>query len=233
MAVTYEGMQPFVTPREMSISDIHQALEEFKLASRLAQTCGFDGVEIHGANGYLIDQFLRDGSNQRSDEYGGTALRRMTFLRNAIDAVAEVWPRHRIGVRLSPENAFNDMRDSDPAAHFLAFAAELSRLQLGYLHVLEGDMGSTTRTIDYRELRRRFSGTYIANNRYDKRRAEEALRSGDADFVAFGQLFLANPDLVDRYRGNVPLNDPDPATFYGGTERGYTDYPFASAQTIA
>lgn len=233
MAVTYTGMQDFVTPRALRTDEIAGVVEQFRAAALQAKTAGFDGVELHGANGYLIDQFLRDGSNQRTDIYGGTPVRRLALLMEVIDAVAEILPRHRIGVRLSPENGFNDMSDSDPAAHFAFFATELGRAQLAYLHVLEGDMMTRSATLDYRVLQRRFDGIYIANNGYDKERATAAIRNGNSDMVAFGAAFLANPDLVERLRYNRPLNTPDPETFYVGGERGYTDYPaFTPADSL-
>lgn len=223
-AVTYTGMQDYVTPRALRTEQIPAVVDQFRHAARQAKAAGFDGVEIHAANGYLIDQFLRDGSNQRSDAYGGTPQKRLTLLLQVIDAVAEVWPRDRIGVRLSPENRFNDMADSDPMRHFGEFVVELGRARLGYLHVLEGDMMVRPSVLDYSALRRRFDGVYIANNGYDKRRASAALRNGDADLIAFGTAFIANPDLVDRLRHDWPLSTPDVQTFYGGGEVGYTDY---------
>lgn len=225
MAVTAAGMQPFSTPRALAAAEIADVVQQFKDAASRARAAGFDGVEVHGANGYLIDQFLRDGSNHRTDAYGGSPARRMALLMEVIEAVAEIWPRERIGVRLSPENRFNDMTDSSAPAHFGFFAAELSRLGLAYLHVLEGDMANRASSLDYRDLRRRFGGTYIANNGYDKRRAQAALLDDHADLVAFGAPFLANPDLVERLKGDLPLNTPDHDTFYGGGQRGYVDYP--------
>lgn len=233
LAVTYGGMQPFITPRELTTAEIPQVVDQFKKAAAVAQAAGFDGVEIHAANGYLIDQFLRDGSNQRGDRYGGSPAKRLTFLLEIVAAVSEIWPKGRIGVRFSPENRFNDMRDSDPAAHFGYYAQELSKLHLAYLHVLEGDMSATVPAVDYRELRRRFGGTYIANNGYDKARAMAAIEQGSADLIAFGKPFIANPDLVTRLRRDLPLASSDPATFYGGDERGYTDYPSASEQSLS
>lgn len=232
MAITYAGPQSFPTPRELTPREIPGAIGQFKAAARLAQAAGFDGVEIHAANGYLIDQFLRDGSNQRTDAYGGTPARRLAFLMEVVEAIADVWPRGRIGVRLSPENRFNDMSDSHPAGNFGFFASELARCGLAYLHVLEGDMMSRASAMDYGELRRRYGGIYIANNGYDKVRAQEAIRQGAADLVAFGAPFLANPDLVLRLKHDLPLNAPDSETFYGGSERGYTDYPVLAAPEV-
>lgn len=225
-AVTYTGMQDFVTPRALETSEIPGVMAQFKHGAEMAKRAGFDGVEVHGANGYIVDQFLRDGSNRRTDAYGGSVQNRMRLLNETLDAVCAVWPAQRVGVRLSPENSFNSMLDSDPQAHFGYFIEQLSPRGLAYVHVLEGDMLTKASKLDYGVLRARFSGTYIANNGYDLVRAQTAVRSGAADLVAFGIPFLANPDLVRRYRENLPLNEADPSTFYGGSEAGYTDYPF-------
>ena len=224
-AVTYTGMQDFVTPRSLETQEIAGVVEQFRAAALQAKLAGFDGVEIHGANGYLIDQFLRDGSNHRTDSYGGSPERRMALLLEVIDAVAQVWSRQRIGVRISPENSFNDMLDSAPSVHFGHFVSELASQELAYLHVLEGDMMFRTAKLDYRELRQRFGGVYIANNGYDKARAQTAIQNGTADLVAFGSPFLANPDLVARLTNDWPLNTPDHDSYYSGAERGYIDYP--------
>lgn len=232
-AITHSGMQDFVTPRALETNEIPRVVEQFQRAARMAKRAGFDGVEVHGANGYLIDQFLRDGSNLRKDAYGGSVENRKRFLIDVLDAVCAEWPTHRVGLRLTPENSFNSMSDSDPQAHFEYFATQLSARGLAYLHVLEGDMIAKTSTLDYPALRAKFAGRYIANNGYDLARAQAALRSGTADLIAFGKPFLANPDLVRRYRDNLPLNAADPATFYGGGEAGYTDYPFYHSDYLA
>lgn len=232
-AVTYGGMQPFLTPRALGTGEVREVVDQFRKAAAVAKAAGFDGVEIHAANGYLIDQFLRDGSNQRGDPYGGSPTRRLTFLLEIVAAVSEIWPKGRIGVRLSPENRFNDMHDSDPAAHFGYYARELSKLCLAYLHVLEGDMSATAPAVDYREMRSSFAGIYIANNGYDRSRAMAAIQQGSADLIAFGKPFIANPDLVTRLHQALPLAAPDPATFYGGDERGYTDYATANEQSLS
>jgi N-ethylmaleimide reductase len=233
LAVTYGGMQPFLMPRELSTGEVPQVVDQFKKAAAVAKAAGFDGVEIHAANGYLIDQFLRDGSNQRSDRYGGSPARRLTLLLEIVAAVGEIWPQGRIGVRFSPENRFNDMYESDPAANFGYYAQELSKLHLAYLHLLEGDMSGSVPAVDYRELRRRFGGTYIANNGYDRARAMAAIEQGSADLIAFGKPFIANPDLVTRLRHDLPLAAPDSETFYGGDVRGYTDYATATEQSLS
>ncbi|MBI3285580.1 MAG: alkene reductase [Burkholderiales bacterium] len=225
-AVTYTGMQDFIIPRALEIDEIPDIVMQFRCGAEMAKHAGFDGIEVHGANGYIIDQFLRDGSNQRSDAYGGSVQNRMRLLNEILDAICEVWPAQRIGVRLSPENGFNSMSDSNPQAHFGFFAEQLSPRGLAYIHMLEGDMMTRTSMLEYPRLRSQFAGTYIANNGYDLVRAQTALRSNAADMVAFGVPFLANPDLVCRYRESQPLNIADPSTFYGGDDVGYTDYPF-------
>lgn len=230
-AITYNGMQDYVTPHALTTAEIAHIVTQFEHGAAQAKRAGFDGVEVHAANGYLIDQFLRDGSNHRSDAYGGSLPNRMRLLNEILDAICEVWPAQRVGVRFSPENKFNSMSDSDPQTHFEFFAAQLSARKLAYLHVLEGDMQGKTSSVNYRALRNKFAGPYMANNGYDRVRAETALRSGAADLIAFGVPFLANPDLVRRYKEELPLNKPDQASFYGGNEHGYTDYPFYKEET--
>lgn len=224
-AITYTGPQDFVTPRALERDELPEVVVQFRRAAELAKQAGFDGIEVHAGNGYLIDQFLRDGTNRRLDAYGGSAANRMRLLNEVLDAVCEQWPAERVGVRLTPENGFNSMSDSDPQGHFEYFLGQLSARGLAYAHVLEGDMTTKTASVDYRALRTRFTGAYIANNGYDLARAQAAVNSGHTDLVAFGTPFLANPDLVHRYRDNLPLAAADPTTFYGGGEAGYTDYP--------
>jgi len=224
-AVTYSGMQDFAVPRALETHEIPGLVEQFKNAAELAKQAGFDGVEIHGANGYIIDQFLRDGSNRRIDAYGGSVENRMRLLNEILDAACLVLPSHRVGVRLTPENSFNSMSDSNPQAHFEYFLEQLSARNLAYVHVLEGDMMTKKAVVDYRALRTKFKKAYIANNGYDLARAHSTIQTGAADLVAFGMPFLANPDLVRRYRENLPLNTPDYSTFYVGGEKGYNDYP--------
>ena len=224
-AVTFEGMKAFVEPRALQVDEIKAIVSQYHHAALMAKKAGFDGVEIHAANGYLLDQFLRDGSNKRSDEYGGSSENRMRILNEVLDAVLQVWDSRQVGIRLSPENGFNSMSDSDPYTHFSYFIEQLNPRKLAYLHLLEGDMRTGTRNLDYRALRDVFHGIYIANNGYDKVRAQAAISKGDCDLVAFGVPFLANPDLVNRYKNDLPLNVADKATFYGGDKTGYTDYP--------
>ena len=232
--MTYEGMQPFVTPRALEAEEIPGIVAAFRRAAVNAEAAGFDGVEIHAANGYLLDQFLRDGSNRRDDIYGGNVENRTRLLREVVEAVTEVLGAGRVGVRLSPLNSFNDIRDSDPQGTFHRVAELLAPFGLAYLHVVEGDTtGRENAELDHARLREAFAGPYIANNRYDRTRAIEAIAGGQAAFVAFGSLFLANPDLPERFRRDAPLNTPIRETFYGGDGRGYTDYPFLEEGTLS
>ncbi len=224
-AVTYTGMQPFVEPRELTTEEIPGIVEQYRQAAINAQAAGFDGVEVHAANGYLIDQFLRDGTNQRDDEYGGSLENRVRLLQEVIAAVTEVYEPGQIGVRISPENSFNDIRDSQPQVTFNYIATALSGKGLAYLHVVEGDMLTAERKLDYRQIRDHFDGPYMANCGYTQDKAQQSLASGDADLVSFGSLYIANPDLVERFQSDAELNTPDQNTFYGGDEHGYTDYP--------
>jgi len=231
-AITYEGLKPFVEPRVLEKSEIKEIVSQYKHATQAAKQAGFDGVEVHAANGYLIDQFLRDATNLRTDEYGGSAENRMRFLNEVLDAVCEAWDSSHVGVRLSPENSFNSMSDSNPQKHFKYFLTELNSRNLAFVHILEADMMTKERNLDYRALRDAYSGVYIANNGYDKTRAEAAIAAGDCDLVAFGIPFLANPDLVYRYQHDLEINEADQNTFYGGNETGYTDYPVAEQNIV-
>ncbi|QTG17089.1 alkene reductase (plasmid) [Agrobacterium tumefaciens] len=223
---TAEGPKPYEVPQELTVAEIAGIVADFRHAAECARRAGFDGVEIHGANSYLIDQFLRDGSNHRTDAYGGPIGNRLRFLREVTEAVIQVWGAERVGVRISPIIDFGGLSDTDPQRVFNAVADLLKPYGLAYLHVVE--MGP--QPFDFRELRQRFGGIYIANGGYDASRAEAALTDGSADLVAFGVPFLANPDLVERFRLGAALNAPDQATFYGGNERGYTDYPTLALQ---
>jgi len=227
-AFTYQGLQDFTTPRALELEEIPGIVADYAHAADCARRAGFDGVEIHAANGYLIDQFLRDGSNRRSDAYGGSVERRARFLLEVVAAVVECLGAGRIGVRLSPLQPFNDMRDSDPQATFSHAVKALNRFGLGYLHITEMGReapGAAGPAFDLGLLRAAWRGVYVSNAGYDKARANAAIASGAADAVAFGTLFIANPDLVSRLRRDSPLNQADPERFYGGDERGYTDYP--------
>ncbi len=223
---TYTGLQDFETPRALTSEEIPSIIADYVAAAQNAKRAGFDGVEIHSANGYLLDQFIRDCTNQRKDRYGGGIDNRMRLLVEVTEAVVAVWGKHLVGIRLSPENSFNDMKDSNPQQTFNAIAKRLSDFPLAYLHILEGDMMTGERLLDYVELRKHFNGYYMANNGYGLESAKAAIEEGRADMVAFGKWFIANPDLPYRFANNLPLNTPDSATYYGGGERGYTDYPF-------
>ncbi|MEI6065860.1 MAG: alkene reductase [Methylococcaceae bacterium] len=227
-AVTPTGMQPFVTPRALETDEIQGIVEDYRKAAKNALTAGFDGVEIHSANGYLLDEFLRDGTNKRTDSYGGTFENRARILLEVTEAVVAVWGAERVGIRLSPSGTFNDMTDSDPETFFVYLLGQLNSFGLAYLHVvdaLEGDIRHGANVINLEVLRKAYKGTLIVCGGYDKARAEQVIAQGEADLVAFGQLYIANPDLVERFKLNAPLNEPDVATFYGGNEKGYTDYP--------
>ncbi|MDD1619174.1 MAG: alkene reductase [Methylococcaceae bacterium] len=227
-AVTPHGMKPFVTPRALETNEIQGIVEQYRQAAKNALDAGFDGVEIHSANGYLLDQFLRDGTNNRTDCYGGTLENRARFLLDVIESIATVWGAERVGVRLSPSGTFNDMTDSDPETIFVYLLGQLNRFGLAYLHIvdaLESDIRHGANVIKLDVLRKAFNGTLIVCGGYDQARAEKIIDQGMADAVAFGQLYIANPDLVERFKLNAPLNEPDPASFYGGNEKGYTDYP--------
>jgi N-ethylmaleimide reductase len=224
-AVTYTGMQPFVEPRALTLEEMPGIIDQYRQAAKNAQAAGFDGIEVHAANGYLIDQFLRDGTNQRDDAYGGSLENRLRLLQEVLAAVTEVWEPGQVGVRISPENSFNDIRDSQAQVTFDYVAKALSGKGLGYLHVVEGDMLTGERNLNYRQIRDHFDGPYMANCGYTLAKAQQSLAQGDADLVSFGTLYIANPDLVERFTANVELNTPDQNTYYGGDEHGYTDYP--------
>jgi len=225
-AFTYEGLKDFVTPRALDLEEIPGIIEQYRHAAACAAQAGFDGVEIHSANGYLLDQFLRDSTNQRTDAYGGSLENRVRLLQEVSTAVIGEIGADKVGVRISPVNAFNDIRDSDPQTLFNHVADMLSGLAIVYLHTVEVSMsGETDASVDMTEIRQHFSGAYIANGGYDKTRGNQAIANGDADMVAFGVPFLANPDLPQRLRQDAPLNEPDMSTFYGGDAHGYTDYP--------
>jgi N-ethylmaleimide reductase len=227
-AVTYNGLQPFVTPRALEIAEMPAIVEQYRSAAKNALNAGFDGVEIHSANGYLLDQFLRDGSNQRDDSYGGTLENRCRLLLEVVAAVTKVWGAERVGVRLSPSGTFNDMSDSAPEKLFVYVLGQLNRFDLAYLHIvdaLEADIRHGAKVVELAVLRRAYLGTLIVCGGYDKARGNQVLATEVADAVAFGQLYIANPDLVARFKVDAPLNTPDAARFYGGDEKGYTDYP--------
>ncbi|GBG15762.1 N-ethylmaleimide reductase [Novimethylophilus kurashikiensis] len=231
MAFTLEGMQPFVTPHALTLEEIGGVIEDYRKAAQNAMEAGFDGVEVHSANGYLLDQFLRDGSNRRDDQYGGSIPNRSRLLLEVVNVVCKVWGADRVGVRISPINPFNDMRDSHPQALFNHVAEVLNPFGLAYLHVMEGGIGGGEEmpAFNYQELRRAYKGLYMANSSYTKSSANQAIAEGRADCVAFGVPYIANPDLVERFAQDAPLNTADQNTFYGGDSHGYTDYPALGA----
>jgi len=231
LVYTPGGRVPFVEPRALTASDIARVVDDFARAAANAKAAGFDGVELHGANGYLIDQFLRDGTNQRRDGYGGSILNRTRFLIEVTEAVAGVWGADRVAVRLSPVNPYNDIADSDPLATFGAAARALGRYGLAYLHLVLPkalDVTSLDRAI-LDSVRDGFGQPVMLNGGFTRTTGHQLITDGVADLVAFGVPFLANPDLPERFADDAPLNVPDPSTFYLGDARGYTDYPALTA----
>jgi N-ethylmaleimide reductase len=217
-----------VTPRALRADELPGILDDFRRAAKNAIAAGFDGVEIHSANGYLLDEFLKDKSNQRTDEYGGSVENRVRFPLEVVRAVCDAVGHDRVGIRIAPQTHFGDVDDSAPATTFGHYVDRLREFDLAYLHVIEGETGGsrTIPGVDYMDLRRRFGGPYIGNNGYTRELAIESIAAGRVDAVAFGVAYLANPDLVERLRLDAPLNAPDQATFYGGGEHGYVDYAF-------
>ncbi len=227
-AMTYDGPQAFVQPRALELDEIPHLITDYLVAAENALDAGFDGVEIHSANGYLLDQFLRDGTNQRTDQYGGSIKNRVRLLLEVTEAVTSVWGGGRVGIRIAPLSPFNDMHDSNPEALFGHLVQQLNNFDLAYLHVTEigkESPGIAGPAFDLLKLRDIYRGLYMTNGGYDRERANAALAAGAADLIAFGVLYIANPDLPERFAQNAPLNTPDPATFYGGDAAGYTDYP--------
>ncbi len=227
VAYTHAGKVDIPTPHALSTQEIAEVVAQFRRAAANAMAAGFDGVEIHGANGYLIDQFLRDGANQRGDAYGGSIENRCRFALEVVDAVAAEVGAGRVGIRLSPLTPFNDLSDRQPQALFMHLVQALSQRKIAFIHMIEGATGGPRDLpgFDYAAARQAFQGSYIANNGYDRDSAEAAVASGRADAVSFGRLYLANPDLVQRFVQGAPLNTPNPATFYTPGPVGYTDYP--------
>ncbi len=218
-------------PRELQLNEIHEIVEAYVVATRNALWAGFDGVEVHAANGYLIDQFLRDGSNKRTDEYGGSIENRTRFLNEVMQGVIAEAGEDRVGVRISPVSTVNDAHDSNAEELFSHVVESLDRLKPAYLHVIEGQTQGPRDidpNFDFTALRRKFHGTYMANNGYTLELAVASVAAGAVDLVAFGRPFIANPDLVERFRINAPLSSVDTETLYGGGAAGYTDYPALS-----
>ena len=226
---TANGFEDCSEPETMTLDQIKETVEQFRHGAQMALKAGFDGVEVHAANGYLLDQFLQDRTNHRDDEYGGPVANRMRFVSEVVDAVATVWPRERIGIRVSPLGGFNDIGDSDPERLFSEVYKMLSGKNLAYLHIVEQSQEAENDEKSVKliqRLRSHYTGFTIANGGYDADRAAKAIASGHADAVAFGRPFLANPDLPERFRTGAALNPQDQNTFYGGGKEGYVDYPF-------
>jgi N-ethylmaleimide reductase len=223
--LTPQGKQPYVVPRELRDDELPGIISGFRKAAENARAAGFDGVEVHGANGYLLDEFLRDGANRRDGPYGGPIEHRARLLCEVVEAVCAVWGSDRVGVRLSPLNSYNSMIDSDPVALTARVAQLLNRFRLAYLHVMRSDFFQQQQGDVLTPAREHFEGTLIANMGYSAEEASAAIVSGRVDAVAFGVPFLANPDLPERFRRGAPLNAPDSATFYTPGPKGYTDYP--------
>lgn len=213
--------RPYVTPRALELDEIAGVVQAFRKGAENAKAAGFDGVEVHGANGYLIDQFLQDSTNKRTDEYGGPIENRARLLLEITDACIDVWGANRVGVHLAPRRDSHDMGDSDPAETFGYVARELGKRKIAFIAAREA-LGEDRLGP---QLKKEFGGPYIANEKFTKETAQQVLDAGEADAVAWGQLFIANPDLVRRFATNAALNKPNPSTYYARGETGYVDYP--------
>ncbi|MFI0395076.1 alkene reductase [Paracoccus jiaweipingae] len=228
IAFTADGKQPTTLPRALRADELPGIVADYERAARNALAAGFDGVEIHAANGYLLDEFLRDGANQRQDQFGGSIENRLRFPLQVIRAVAAICDNGRTGVRISPVSHANGLSDSNPQPVFSALVEALNGIDLGYLHVVEGETGGPREVaggFDLNLLRQAFKGTYIANNGYDRDLALAVRQQDRADLIAFGRPFISNPDLVARLEQDAPLNPLQNGTVYGGGAEGYVDYP--------
>ena len=237
-ALLEDGPGAATPPREIALSEIPVIVEQYRAAAERAKAAGFDGVEIHAANGYLIDQFMQDGSNKRTDAYGGSIENRTRFLFEVVGAVTGIWGPDRVGVRIGPSNTFNEMHDSDPRALFSYVAAGLRDRGIVYLHIIEPRIKGNTEIdvlppVAAGTLKPIFRGPVIAAGGFDQEQAIEIIENGGADLVAFGRHFIANPDLPHRLREGLPLNTHDRTTFYYGGARGYADYPFHQPAKLA
>lgn len=226
---TGTAMKDFVTPRALETAEIQKLVGTYAQAAKNAMQAGFDGIEIHAGNGYLLDQFLRSSTNQRTDQYGGSKENRARFLLEIITSVCSAIGHDRVGLRLSPVTTFNDISDARPQETFEYVVSQLNRFNLAFLDLLQGTGGAPKEQwtpFNYDKLRALYTGNLIRNNGYDFNSAQSAIKSGSADAIAFGRLMLANPDLVERFRCGTALNAPDYEKLYVGEEKGYTDYPF-------
>ncbi|MBO0360125.1 alkene reductase [Hymenobacter sp. BT186] len=229
-AFTGSGMEEIPTPRALETNEVKAVVEDFRKAAENAKKAGFDGAEVHGANGYLVDQFIQDGTNQRTDEYGGSVENRARFALEVVQAVADVFGADRTGIRLAPTGGMGGINDSDRLGTFSYLTEQLNQFGLAYLHVIEALPGHPMAAKPGQEpvapaLRGIFKGPFILNGGYTQETAEAALANNEADLIAFGVPYIANPDLVERYQQGAALNNPDQATFYGGDDKGYIDYP--------
>ncbi|MER0238185.1 alkene reductase [Fulvimarina sp. MAC8] len=234
-AFTEDGFKDIPTPRALEKDELPRVIEDYVKAAENAKAAGFDGVEVHSANGYLLDQFLRDSTNKREDEYGGSIENRMRFPLEVVDAIVKVWGPERVGIRISPVSGANDIEDSDPESLFTAYAQALGERKLAYLHAVEGQLRADRDVgpFDTDTLKDVFGGIYMGNNGYDENIASDRLESGKIDLVCFGRPFISNPDFVTRLKLGAPLNEWDESTFYGGDEKGYIDYPALSDEEKA
>lgn len=240
VAYTTDGWVPNTPNRALTVDEIAELVESFRTAAERGIKAGFDGVELHGANGYLVDQFLQDNSNKRNDIYGGSFENRARFLLEVTHALISVWGSDRVAVRLGPSGTWGDMGDSDPEGLFTYVAQQLAPLNLAYLHLIEPrilgnieDENADPAPLAAQLMRKHYKGVIIAAGGFNGETAEAIVQAGDADLVAFGRHFIANPDLPKRLRENLPLNPYDRPTFFGGTEVGYTDYAFYEQTAVA
>ena len=228
-AFTNQGLQDHVIPRALETDEIAGIVNDYRHAAQCAKDAGFDGVEIHSANNYLLEQFIRDSTNKRTDRYGGSVENRLRFPLEVVEAVTSVWGGARVGIRISPGTTMPGEAplDSAPMTTYAAYLDGLSRFSLAYVHDIEGvtQLSRDANGIDYPAFRRRFSGAYIANNNYSCALAEETLEAGNADLISFGRPFIANPDLVERLRSGAPLAEAPKEYWYGGDATGYSDWP--------
>lgn len=217
----------YVTPRALELSEIPGVIADYRRGAENAKRAGFDGVEVHGANGYLLDQFLQDNTNRRTDAYGGPIENRARLMLEVVDAAIDVWGADRVGLHLAPRGDSHDMGDSNPLETFGYVATEVGKRKIAFICTREYQGPDSISP----ELKKRFGGVFIGNEKYTKETAEAAINAGTVDAVAFGKTFIANPDLPLRFKLNAPLNTPDPESFYGGTEKGYVDYPALESQS--
>lgn len=227
---TADGFAPVSEPRALETDEIPRLVNDFVLAAQCAKDAGFDGAELHAANGYLLDQFFRSASNHRTDQYGGCAQNRTRILKEILEGLMSVWPPKRLGVRFSPFSHAGGAKPENPVETYLHAIGHAEAAGLAYIHLVEGETGGERdmSARDLKQLRGAFSGAYMANNGYDRKMAIKAVEQGRADLVCFGRPYISNPDLAARLEADVPLAVPDQSTFYGGDRSGYTDYPFAS-----